>query len=126
MDYSLWIATIIFLSFMLAAQVVSAGLCALNAVTVPIETYVGPMGIYIANFTGGMIFNCFDFVFKKIILNREMDPSSSGLVGLITLSLWGGLYSNNLSEEIGIRETILNEYKMNSTTLGFSYWYFIH
>lgn len=75
MDYSLWIATIIFLSFMLAAQVVSAGLCALNAVTVPIETYVGPMGIYIANFTGGMIFNGFD-----LFLNRETILLLQGLL----------------------------------------------
>lgn len=53
MDYNLWITTIIFLSFMLAAQVVSVGLCALNTATIPIETFVGPMGIYVANFIAG-------------------------------------------------------------------------
>lgn len=38
---------------MLACQVIAAGLCALNTATVPIEAWVGPMGIYIANIIGG-------------------------------------------------------------------------
>lgn len=46
----------------------------------------------------------------------------SGLTGLITLSLWGDLYSSNLRNELAIQETILDTYRMTSTNLGFSYW----
>lgn len=53
MKYGLWITTIIFLSLMLACQIIATGLCVLNTVTVPIEAWVGPMGIYCANAAGG-------------------------------------------------------------------------
>ena len=54
MNYGLWVTTIIFLSFMLAFQIISAGLCFYNTVTVPIETLIGPMGIYLSNGVVGM------------------------------------------------------------------------
>ncbi|XP_057366016.1 uncharacterized protein LOC130686866 [Daphnia carinata] len=98
MDYGLWVTTLIFLSLMLAFQVISAGLCFFNAVTVPIEMLIGPMGIYLAN---GVV----------------------GLTGLITLSLWGDLFSSKLSSELAIQETILDVYRMSSSNLGYSYWF---
>ena len=49
MDYGLWVTTLIFLSIMLAFQIISTGLCFFNTATVPIETLVGPMGIYLSN-----------------------------------------------------------------------------
>ncbi|XP_046656792.1 uncharacterized protein LOC124349904 isoform X1 [Daphnia pulicaria] len=98
MDYGLWVTTLVFLSFMLAFQIISAGLCFFNTATVPIETLVGPMGIYLSN---GVVV----------------------LTGLITLSLWGDLYSSELSSELAIQETILDKYIMSSTNLGFSYWF---
>lgn len=55
MDYGLWVTTLIFLSLMLSFQVISAGLCFFNTVTIPIEMLVGPMGIYLAN---GVVGNC--------------------------------------------------------------------
>ena len=55
MDYGLWITTVIFLSLMLASQIISAGLCAFNTATVPIESIVGPMGIYLTNAMAGEI-----------------------------------------------------------------------
>lgn len=53
MKYDLWITTLIFLSLTLATQIISAGLCIFNTATVPIETFVGPMGIYLTNTVGG-------------------------------------------------------------------------
>ncbi len=53
MKYDLWITTLIFLSLTLATQIISAGLCIFNTATVPIETLVGPMGIYLTNTIGG-------------------------------------------------------------------------
>ncbi|XP_032794600.2 uncharacterized protein LOC116931191 [Daphnia magna] len=98
MDYGLWVTTLIFLSLMLSFQVISAGLCFFNTVTIPIEMLVGPMGIYLAN---GVV----------------------GLTGLITLSLWGDLFSSKLSSELAIQETILDIYLMSSSNLGYSYWF---
>jgi len=54
MNYGLWVTTLIFLSVMLAFQIISAGLCFFNTVAVPIETLVGPMGIYLSNGVVGM------------------------------------------------------------------------
>ncbi len=54
MDYGLWVTTLVFLSLMLAFQIISAGLCFFNTATVPIETLVGPMGIYLSNSIVGM------------------------------------------------------------------------
>ncbi|EFX74197.1 hypothetical protein DAPPUDRAFT_324573 [Daphnia pulex] len=98
MDYGLWVTTLVFLSFMLAFQIISTGLCFFNTATVPIETLIGPMGIYLSN---GVVV----------------------LSGIITLSLWGDLYSSGLSSELAIQETILDKYIMSSTNLGFSYWF---
>lgn len=55
LDYSPWVTTIVFLAFTLAFQTIAAGLCALNTYTVPIEIWLGPMGIYIANGATGII-----------------------------------------------------------------------
>ena len=49
LDYSSWVATIVFLALTLTFQAIAVGLCAFNTYTVPIEIWLGPMGIYIAN-----------------------------------------------------------------------------
>lgn len=54
MDSDYWLTTVIFLSLTLAFQLVSAGLCALNSVdSVPVEVWLGPMGVYVANGAAG-------------------------------------------------------------------------
>lgn len=125
MDYGLWITTLIFLSLMLAFQGISAGLCFFNVATVPIEMLVGPMGIYLTNGVAGN----FPFCYKFLEANRFYGCwiliclfIVSGLTGLITLSLWGDLFSSNLSSELAIQETVLDIYRMSSN-LGYSYWF---
>ena len=55
MDFGYWVTTVIFLSLTLAFQLIGAGLCALNSTSsVPIEVWLGPMGIYIANGAAGI------------------------------------------------------------------------
>lgn len=54
LDYSSWVATIVFLALTLAFQAIAVGLCAVNTFTVPIEIWLGPMGIYIANGATGI------------------------------------------------------------------------
>lgn len=53
MPYGLWITTVIFLSIMLAFQIISIGLCIANTFTVPVENILGPLGIYVANGVAG-------------------------------------------------------------------------
>lgn len=53
LNSSSWTATIVFLSFMLGFLIVSVGLSIYNTATNPIEFWIGPVGIYIANGASG-------------------------------------------------------------------------
>ena len=57
LPFGFWLATVIFLSLTIAFQVLATGLCALNSLPeVPVEVWLGPMGIYIANGATSSVF----------------------------------------------------------------------
>jgi len=97
MNYHLWVSTIVFISFAILCQVVAVAACLLNVIRVPVETWLGPSGIYLAN--GGAAFWNF-----------------------VTLCVWGDLFNRNLYYALAIAETILKSWKSSSTSLGYSYW----
>jgi len=98
MNYSAWVSTVVFLSFTIALQIVAGGICILNIVTVPVEMWTGPLGIYLTN-GGAALFN------------------------LITLAVWGDLFNRNLHHSLAIQETIISTWVAFSTNLGYSYWF---
>ena len=57
MKYGHWVATIVFLSFTIALEVLAVGVHALNIFSVPIEFWLGPAGLYLANACAGQIKN---------------------------------------------------------------------
>jgi len=97
MNYHLWVSTVVFCAFTIVFQVMACATCVFNIFTAPIETWQGPIGIYLAN-------------------------SGAAFWNFVTLCVWGDLFNRNLSDTLPIQETILKKWIPTSTTLGYSYW----
>jgi len=97
MNYHLWVSTVVFISFTIAFQGIAIAACILNIATIPVETWLGPIGIYLAN--GGAAFWNF-----------------------VTMCCWGDLFNRNIYYALAIQETILKSWSSTSTSLGYSYW----
>ncbi|XP_015518995.2 uncharacterized protein LOC124300655 [Neodiprion virginianus] len=91
-----WLSNVIFMTLLLAAAAISAGLSVVNSVWSPSESYLNVLGIYIAN---------------------------AVTVGLdvIVLIIWGVHYGVRTQTNVAIRDTIVGEFT-SETSLGYSYW----